>query len=409
MSWMEKLWGPYIAAGIRGFTRVYKRWLEPRTTVREDGKGGWTLKRESVAGLIAESSIKLGIKVQNRLWWHWLAAKKLTAAVLFLAGWLTGKKNVTRDDIDGTALAQLYDAADWLERATENITPYTLQNYNVLPLAYQGSMTIYLATPMSDEEKLYNLIADIMLKSEAAPGTNWGDVLSELADIYAPFNGEGHIGKIAKLVAPWAFNENPRDLFTKKQLLSREEMATRWTRPNAAMRVFGNAWNMTPGRLLWNPLVNELKDKEIFLTTDDGDFMRSFYLTMTRTPILNTVAARLLRVDVNGGFLRANRLWGAEYEAEKLDWILKADEAFEELKKSEKGFKIEVPEECPEYLRADYSNRIISRWNEWKAMDEPWQRKQVIKKMEGLRKATEEIGDQEVLRKVARYYSLKKE
>ena len=301
MTYFEWVSGPFLNARLKGTFRIFQSIADdaPRSR-RLDGKRPSSTK----LGHTAEYAAKLSAKAAARTLFWLVASGAASTSVLALYRYLTGNQNATPEDMDGTLLGALHGTLDWIGRGLRNISPYFLQNYNVCPLATFGDVTLFLAAPVADEEKLFLRLFDALLNASGAdwtpnPATGPADVAAELfATVANSPESQGTLAGLAMPLAPWIFQSNPYDPFRQTNLLTDEEFAARWTNPAAIQTASGRLIDSTPLALILKSTPNTTPERQASL--NQSGWLGDFHDTITRTPIISNVAGRFLRVSVGG-------------------------------------------------------------------------------------------------------------
>lgn len=301
MTYFEWITGPFLNARIKGTFRIFQTLLDdaPRSR-RLDGKRPTSTKLGHTAEYAAKISAML---IARTLFWA-VTGGAATTAVLALYRYLTNNPDATPQDMQGTPLGALHDTLDWIARANKNISPYLLQNYNNLPLATFGDVTLHLAVPIADEEKILIRLFDACLNAmnpdwSPNPATGPADVTSELFSTIANSpESRGTLANLAMPLVPWLFQTNPYDPFRQTTLLTDEEFAARWTNPAAIKTASGRLIDSTPLALILKSTPNTTPERQAAL--NQAGWLHDFHDTLTRTPIISSVAGRFLRVSVGG-------------------------------------------------------------------------------------------------------------
>ena len=301
MTYFEWLTGPFLNARLKGAFRIFQSIADdaPRSR-RLDGKRPSSTK----LGHTAEYAAKLAAKLTSRKLFWIVTSGAAATAVLELYRYLTDNPQATPQDMDGTPLGNLHGTLDWIARANRNISPYFLQNYNNCPLATFGDVTLHIAVPIADEEKIPIRLFDALINATSPdwspnPATGPADVAAEVFSTVANSpESRGTVIGLAAPLTPWIFQSNPYDPFRQTNLLTDEEFAARWTNPAAIQTASGRLIDSTPLALILKSTPNTTPERQASL--NQSGWLGDFHDTITRTPIISNVAGRFLRVSVGG-------------------------------------------------------------------------------------------------------------
>ena len=301
MTYFEWISGPFLNARLKGTFRIFQSIADdaPRSR-RLDGKRPSSTK----LGHTAEYAAKLAAKLTSRKLFWFVTSGAAATAVLELYRYLTDNPQATPQDMDGTPLGNLHGTLDWIARANRNISPYFLQNYNNCPLATFGDVTLHIAVPIADEEKIPIRLFDALINATSPdwspnPATGPADVAAEVFSTVANSpESRGTVIGLAAPLTPWIFQSNPYDPFRQTNLLTDEEFAARWTNPAAIQTASGRLIDSTPLALILKSTPNTTPERQASL--NQSGWLGDFHDTITRTPIISNVAGRFLRVSVGG-------------------------------------------------------------------------------------------------------------
>ena len=301
MTYFEWLTGPFLNARLKGAFRIFQSIADdaPRSR-RLDGKRPSSTK----LGHTAEYAAKLAAKLTSRKLFWFVTSGAAATAVLELYRYLTDNPQATPQDMDGTPLGNLHGTLDWIARANRNISSYFLQNYNNCPLATFGDVTLHIAVPIADEEKIPIRLFDALINATSPdwspnPATGPADVAAEVFSTVANSpESRGTVIGLAAPLTPWIFQSNPYDPFRQTNLLTDEEFAARWTNPAAIQTASGRLIDSTPLALILKSTPNTTPERQASL--NQSGWLGDFHDTITRTPIISNVAGRFLRVSVGG-------------------------------------------------------------------------------------------------------------
>lgn len=360
MTFIELTSGPFLNARQKGFLRAFD----------VDGKQPWLtdsgdFRMLSGPGQTAEKTLKVTAHFVRRFYYGALLAGGLSAATLGLYRLLTGNEEATEEEMEGTALGSLNTFFRWSEGVLRNCTPYTLLNFWTAPVWSKGDVSVVFCTPVSDEERVLNLLMDAALNQAGLPTINPTTGLSEVTEevfgnLMNPLGGQGSLSEYRMLLASWLESQNPFDPFRNRPVLSEEEYAARWTEPNAAKTMAWRAVGASPLSLVLKP--SDVRNDEI-----PAGPLRAFHAFVTRTPVLSSVLGGFLRFQIGGETARKRLVERAD-EQEVMRWKLRATNDYKEFAKTG-GFT--PPEDIPPDFVPDYEKRFIELINEAAARAKP--------------------------------------
>ena len=296
-TFIECAYGPFWNARQKGFLRTYTQPLD-QATLRLDKNGKPTTQSPSAA--YGEKALKFAAKYSARLQWAAILTGGASAACLALYRALTGNEKATREEMQGSPLGSLATFFEWTKATLENCLPYTLSNYNVIPIAKSGDYSLVITTPLSDEEKLPTLLADATTGLLGArPGASLQDAIQDASStLLQPPGGQSHADEALRLLQPWLFASNPFDPYRNSYILSDKAFAARWTTPNAATTLLKRAINTTPVSILFRT------QPELEADTPKHPLFQ-LHQTISKIPVLSTIQGRFLRIQVGGQTARA--------------------------------------------------------------------------------------------------------
>ena len=309
-TFIECAFGPFWNARQKGFFRFYANTTD-RYPLKLD-KAGNPVTTSATANA-SEKFFKFAAKYGARYIYGTILTGTASAACVTLYRALTGNKDATRDDLEGTKLGTLADAFDWMQKTMQNVSPYILSKYNVIPIARAGDLSLVITTPMADEEILPNLIADAASGAIGAyfnPEASWQKVIEEPANtILQPPGGQSHIDEAFRIVQPWLFNSNPIDPYYQTPILTTEQFAARWTTRDAARVMASRAIKTSPLSILFRPRPENAN------TETPQSPLFQIHQALSRIPFLSTTEGRFIRIQVGGQTARAQIL--AKQDEEK--------------------------------------------------------------------------------------------
>ena len=361
LSLIEFVTGPFLNARVKGTLRTFQGLLDTRPTIRLDGRKA----RHTIIGNAASRAGKFAAVITQRTFLYLLAAGALGSggACLALFRKWTGNADATPKDMQGTPIGALAAFLDAMAQGYRNCSPYILQNSLVLPLYVNGDVTLALTMPVSDEDRIPILIVDAIHNRLNAwtpdPTTGPADILAEATRTVAnPSQGEGTLLQFRKLLAPWLENVNPYDPFRQTTMLSDEEFATRWTRPDAAQTVAGRLVESSPLALLWKP--PKTLSPENRATLDQTGWLADFHAALTRTPVLSSIGGRFIRVQVGGETARVRKLRRLDQQqALAIRLLARQNFALTQL-----GLPPQIPQDLPIEYAKDYFEAWFARQDE---------------------------------------------
>lgn len=254
--------------------------------------------------------------------------------------------------------------AERLGQAYRNISTYLLQNYNCLPLYHDGDITIALTLPIGDEERVPILLLDAALNKlrfpwTPNPATGPADVAGQL--LGAPVNslrGQGTLIQYAYLLSPFLFNYNPYDNFRGHTLLPADEFAARWDNPAAAATIANRLIESTPLAIAWKPPQPLTPEQQASL--ERTPWLGRFHATLTRAPLLSTIAGRLIRVQIGGEADRIRRLRRLDQQqALAIRLLARQNFALTQL-----SLPPQIPQDLPPEYAKDYFEAWFARQDE---------------------------------------------
>lgn len=302
-TFIECAFGPFWNARQKGFFRFYANTTD-RYPLKLD-KAGNPVTSSATANA-SEKFFKFAAKYGARYTYGTILTGAASAACVTLYRALTGNKDATRDDLEGTKLGTLADAFDWMRNTMQNVSPYILSKYNVIPIAREGDLSLVITTPMADEEILPNLIADANSGAVGAyfnPEASAKKVIEELANtILQPPGGQSHFFESLRIVQPWLFNSNPIDPYYQTPILTTEQFAARWTTRDAARVMASRAIKTSPLSILFRPRPENAN------TETPHSPLFKIHQALSRIPFLSTIEGRFIRIQVGGQTARAQIL-----------------------------------------------------------------------------------------------------
>ena len=385
MTYMELTRGPFLNARQKGFLRFYDV-TDRRPMLTDSG----AFRTRSGTQQAAEKGMKFAARWARRYVAALLLSGGLAGATLGLYRLLTGNEEATEEDMEGTALGTLNTFFRWAEKCLRNCSLYTLSNFDATPIYVDGDVSLVLASPIPDEERLPSLFMDATLNKVGAPsmdpGVTFQDVLREgVTSFINPVSGEGTLSSYRRLLAPWLEGENPFDPFLRRPMLSEKAFATRWTAPLAAKEALWRVASNSPLTMVFR--LGEVRRDDL----PEGP-LKNFHAFITRTPILSSIAGRYLRIQIGGETARLIRM-GALDEAECMKWKVRADQDFADFKRTGTW---DVPVDIPQIYAAPYKKRFIELLND-AAIDPQTARRNENKK------AVDSIRDPELRQRAERY------
>ncbi len=386
MTYMELVGGPFLNARQKGFLRFYDV-TDRRPMLTDSGD----FRTRSGTQQAAEKGMKFAARWARRYVAALLLSGGLASATLGLYRKLTGNEEATEEEMEGTALGTLNRFFRWSEQCLRNCSPYTLSNFDVLPIYVDGDVSLVLTSPIPDEERIPSLLMDAQLNGQGVPSMDPGaqlqDALREgVTSFLNPASGEGSLGVYRRVLAPWLEGENPFDPFLRRPMLSEKAFATRWTAPLAAKEAL---WRLSSN----SPLSMVLRLGEVQRDDLPEGHLKNFHAFITRTPILSSIAGRFLRLQVGGETARLRRM-GALDEAERMKWKVRADQDFADFTRTG---DFSYPIDIPQPYATDYQQRFIDLYND-STLDPQTARRKENKK------AVDSIRDPELRQRAERYW-----
>ena len=358
---IELVFGPFINAALKGTFRFVQTIADTLPDARPDGRP----RRRTPLLNAASYAGKIGATLAQRLILTALSTGGLvTAAALALFRAATGNPNATEQDLMDSPLGPAVRGAERLGQGYRNISPYLLQNYNTLPLYVDGDITIALTLPIADEERFPILLLDATLNKlgfpwTPNPATGPADAAANL--IGAPVNslrGQGTLIQYLHLLSPFLFNYNPYDNFRGHKILPEAEFAARWDNPAAAATIANRLIESTPLAIAWKPPQPLTPEQQASL--DRTPWLGRFHATLTRAPLLSTIAGRLIRVQIGGEADRIRRLRRLDQQqALAVRLLARQNYALTQL-----GLPPQIPQDLPPEYAKDYFEAWFARQDE---------------------------------------------
>jgi len=388
---LEWFFGPFMSARMHAFPRPFVAANQTGPVLQDDG----TFKVRGKASRFGELGIKMALLTRKNIFYLLALGSALSYGVLELYKKCSGNENAKPEDMKGTVFEHLYNVARWQERAIQNLSPYILQNYDVLPLYVDGDFVASLRVPMPDEVKIINLITSIvarkLLKAQTPdPTLGLRGLLEAFNDNFLSFAPNGHVINLAGLMMV-PFGYNPYDQFLGEPVLTESERRALDSGDlDAWIRWGRRVLKFSPVSTVWNPVINQRIDEKWSARDDSPE--KSLYMMMSRLPILNTVGLKYLHFDVGGKSMRERKLERIPKD-HIAKWELNAEKAAEEVfrltqrKQFVPNSLRTVPPDCPAYIRAFWRKRYHEKMRELREKNLP----EHIRNKRELRKDLERI------------------
>jgi len=207
---------------------------------------------------------------------------------------------------------------EWAMRKMSFVSDYLQKSYAVIPLPVDAgeNCAVVLTLPMDETERAWNDLTCSALDSltEALGGDvskdpdPWLNAAGRVFGEFLPFAANG--GPMLSAIMPWlntyGLGRPTYDSFRQRNVLTDDELAARYSRPDAVQALLGNTWNALGGGTVkaWErdkPQVNKMVPVEEFL----------------RWPVIQPVVGRFVRV-VRNGQEQIVKTIGADEEAARI-------------------------------------------------------------------------------------------
>ena len=202
---------------------------------------------------------------------------------------------------NGSASGELYKAVRWHEQALRNVSPYTMENFRVVPLWMNaaGTDTFALRIPIPDEARVADMATLAMWNrlglGSQSPARGWADVARALGDqvLFDPSGTGSAFSFIEAWAGPYLFGTNPWESYRQANMYDTDEFKARWNAPKYLAE--------SVGRQLWNrsPLVGALRlrrgDREGELSEEAASLKALFSI-----PLVGAALSRMSALESEG-------------------------------------------------------------------------------------------------------------